>query len=188
MATLRRAMPRAFGASPTVRLGLACGWLAFAGLIVLCLWRLETSPQRLWQGLGKMGWLVPLMLPPTPGGWLLEFCYAMLETLAMAFLGTLLASLVALPLGFLGANNVVPQVLPNITSYTLLRFEINVRASSVVGFVGAGGIGQELYTVIRQFIYVDISAIVLLLIVTVAILDILCEQLRHHLIGAQALP
>ena len=83
---------------------------------------------------------------------------------------------------------VVPQVLPNFASYTLLRFEINVRASSVVGFVGAGGIGQELYTVIRQFIYVDISAIVLLLIVTVAILDILCEQLRHHLIGAQALP
>jgi phosphonate transport system permease protein len=83
---------------------------------------------------------------------------------------------------------VVPQVLPNFASYTLLRFEINVRASSVVGFVGAGGIGQELYTAIRQFIYVDISAIVLLLIVTVALLDILCEQLRHHLIGAQALP
>ena len=83
---------------------------------------------------------------------------------------------------------VVPQVLPNFASYTLLRFEINVRASSVVGFVGAGGIGQELYTVIRQFIYVDISAIVLLLVVTVAILDILCEQLRHHLIDAQALP
>jgi phosphonate ABC transporter permease subunit PhnE len=83
---------------------------------------------------------------------------------------------------------VVPQVLPNFASYTLLRFEINVRASSVVGFVGAGGIGQELYTVIRQFIYVDISAIVLLLIVTVALLDITCEQLRHRLIGAQVLP
>jgi phosphonate transport system permease protein len=83
---------------------------------------------------------------------------------------------------------VVPQVLPNFASYTLLRFEINVRASSVVGFVGAGGIGQELYTVIRQFIYVDISAIVLLLIVTVALLDITCEHLRHRLIGTQALP
>ena len=79
-------------------------------------------------------------------------------------------------------------MLSNFASYTLLRFEINVRASSVVGFVGAGGIGQELYTVIRQFIYVDISAIVLLLVITVAILDILCEQLRHHLIDAQALP
>lgn len=83
---------------------------------------------------------------------------------------------------------VLPQVLPNFASYTLLRFEINVRASSVVGFVGAGGIGQELYTVIRQFLYVDISAIVVLLIVTVALLDIACEQLRHRLLGAETLP
>jgi phosphonate transport system permease protein len=82
---------------------------------------------------------------------------------------------------------VVPQVLPNFASYTLLRFEINVRASSVVGFVGAGGIGQELSTVIRQFIYVDISAIVLLLILTVALIDIACEHLRHRLIGREAL-
>jgi phosphonate transport system permease protein len=82
---------------------------------------------------------------------------------------------------------VMPQVLPDFVSYTLLRFEINVRASSVVGFVGAGGIGQELYTVIRQFIYVDISAIVLLLMLTVALIDILCERLRHRLIGAQGL-
>jgi phosphonate transport system permease protein len=83
---------------------------------------------------------------------------------------------------------VVPQVLPNFASYTLLRFEINVRASSVLGFVGAGGIGQELYTVIRQFIYVDISALVLLLIVTVALIDITCEHLRGRLIGAKVLP
>jgi phosphonate transport system permease protein len=82
---------------------------------------------------------------------------------------------------------VVPQVLPNLISYTLLRFEINVRASSVNGFVGAGGIGQELYTVIRQFIYVDISALVLLLLITVAAIDMICERLRHRLIGEQAL-
>ena len=62
---------------------------------------------------------------------------------------------------------VVPQVLPGYVSYTLLRFEINVRAAAVVGFVGAGGIGQELLLVIRQFVYTDISAIVLLLILTV---------------------
>jgi phosphonate transport system permease protein len=82
---------------------------------------------------------------------------------------------------------IVPQVLPTFASYTLLRFEINVRASSVVGFVGAGGIGQELYTVIRQFIYVDISALVLLLVATVALIDIACGHLRRHLIGKQAL-
>jgi phosphonate transport system permease protein len=78
---------------------------------------------------------------------------------------------------------VVPQVLPNFASYTLLRFEVNVRASSVLGFIGAGGIGQELYTVIRQFIYVDISALVVLLILTVALIDVTCEQLRRRLIG-----
>lgn len=80
---------------------------------------------------------------------------------------------------------VVPQVLPNFMSYTLLRFEINVRAASVVGFVGAGGIGQELMTVIRQFLYKDISAIVLLIVITVSLIDILCEKFRHHLIGKE---
>jgi phosphonate transport system permease protein len=81
----------------------------------------------------------------------------------------------------------VPQVLSNFASYTLLRFEINVRASAVIGFVGAGGIGQELYLVIRQFIYTDISAIVLLLVATIAIIDIVCERLRHRMIGAHVL-
>jgi phosphonate transport system permease protein len=77
--------------------------------------------------------------------------------------------------------------MPALLSYSLLRFEINVRASSVLGFVGAGGIGQELYLVIRQFIYVDISAIVLLLVATVALIDIACERVRHHVIGQAAL-
>ncbi|MFP4072229.1 MAG: phosphonate ABC transporter, permease protein PhnE [Desulfovibrionales bacterium] len=82
---------------------------------------------------------------------------------------------------------VIPQVLPNFLSYTLLRFEINVRAASVIGFVGAGGIGQELMFVIREFIYTDISAIVLLIIFTVSAIDILCEQARHKLIGREGL-
>jgi phosphonate transport system permease protein len=78
---------------------------------------------------------------------------------------------------------VVPQVLPNFMSYSMLRFEINVRAASVVGFVGAGGIGQELMAAIRQFIYTDVSAIVLLLVATVVLIDIVCEKLRHRFIG-----
>lgn len=80
---------------------------------------------------------------------------------------------------------VLPQVFPSLLSYTLLRFEINVRAASVLGFVGAGGIGQELMFVIRQFVYTDVSAIVLLLIGLVAGIDMLCEKLRHTVIGAQ---
>jgi phosphonate transport system permease protein len=82
---------------------------------------------------------------------------------------------------------VVPQVFPNFMSYTLLRFEINVRAASVVGFVGAGGIGQELMTAIRQFIYTDVSAIVLMLVCAVSIIDISCEKLRHRIIGEEFL-
>jgi len=80
---------------------------------------------------------------------------------------------------------VVPQVLPNYVSYALLRFEINVRGAAVIGFVGAGGIGQELMYVIRQFIYADISAIVLMIILTVVLIDLGCERLRHWQIGRE---
>ena len=75
----------------------------------------------------------------------------------------------------------LPQVLPNLASYTLLRFEINVRASSIVGFVGAGGIGQDLFVAIRKFYYTDVSAILLMIIVTVSIIDVLTERIRHRL-------
>jgi phosphonate transport system permease protein len=78
---------------------------------------------------------------------------------------------------------VVPQALPNYASYALLRFEINVRGASALGIVGAGGIGQDLYVAIRQFEYTDISAIMLLLIVTTSIIDMVCETIRHRLIG-----
>jgi phosphonate transport system permease protein len=80
---------------------------------------------------------------------------------------------------------VLPQVLPNYLSYVLLRFEINVRSAAVIGFVGAGGIGQELLFVIRQFVYTDISAIVLMIIVTVSLIDMTCEKLRHRFIAGQ---
>lgn len=82
---------------------------------------------------------------------------------------------------------VIPQVLPNYASYGLLRFEINVRGAAVIGFVGAGGIGQELMYVIRQFIYADISALVLMIIATVVVIDMTCERLRHWLIGREGL-
>lgn len=78
---------------------------------------------------------------------------------------------------------VVPQALPNYASYLLLRFEINVRGAAVLGVVGAGGIGEDLYVAIRQFEYPDISAIMLLLIATTAIIDLTCESIRHRLIG-----
>jgi len=78
---------------------------------------------------------------------------------------------------------VLPQVAANFASYGLLRFEINVRGASVMGFVGAGGIGQELITSIRQFYYSDVSAILLLIIVTIVIIDLITQRIRHTLLG-----
>lgn len=78
---------------------------------------------------------------------------------------------------------VLPQVMPGLASYTLLRFEINVREASVMGFVGAGGIGQELVVAVRKFFYSDVSAILLMIIVTVFIIDICTGWLRGRLFG-----
>src|SRR5262245_25803266 len=80
---------------------------------------------------------------------------------------------------------VLPQVLPNFASYTLLRFEINVRAAAVIGFVGAGGIGQDLMEAIRKFYYADISAMLVMIVGAVVIIDLVTEQLRHRLIGLE---
>jgi phosphonate transport system permease protein len=82
---------------------------------------------------------------------------------------------------------VLPQSLPGLLSFGLLRFEINVREASVLGIVGAGGIGEELYLSVRQFSYPDISAILLLILLTVSLIDLLCAKLRHRVIGAESL-
>lgn len=77
----------------------------------------------------------------------------------------------------------VPQVLPNVLSYTLLRFEINVRASSIIGYVGAGGLGQEFRTAMSYQEYTDLSALFVIILVTVVVIDRASEALRHRVIG-----
>jgi phosphonate transport system permease protein len=77
----------------------------------------------------------------------------------------------------------LPQVMSVFTSYALLRFEINVRSGSVVGMVGAGGIGQDLFVAIRKFYYTDVSAILLMIIISVAVIDLVTERIRHRLSG-----
>ena len=79
----------------------------------------------------------------------------------------------------------MPQVLPNLISYVLLRFEINIRASTILGFVGAGGIGQELYLVINFNYYEEVSAIILLIILTVVSIDLFSGYLRKNIIGIE---
>lgn len=83
---------------------------------------------------------------------------------------------------------VLPQVMSNFASYALLRFEINVRGAAVMGFVGAGGIGQDLIEAIRKFYYSDVSALLLLIIVTVMIIDLITERIRHALLGWERVP
>ncbi len=73
---------------------------------------------------------------------------------------------------------VVPQVLPLWISFSLYRFETNVRSATVLGIVGAGGIGQVLFESIRSFLYAETAAIILVVIVTVSIVDIISAQLR----------
>jgi phosphonate transport system permease protein len=80
---------------------------------------------------------------------------------------------------------VVPQVLSNFASYSLLRFEINVRGASIMGFVGAGGIGQDLIEAIRKFYFTDVSAILLLIILAVMVIDYGTERLRHALLSLE---
>jgi phosphonate transport system permease protein len=81
---------------------------------------------------------------------------------------------------------ILPQVMPNFLSYLLLRFEFNVRGATVIGFVGAGGIGQELYQVISFNYYQEISAIVLLIVLVVVAIDLASERLRTWAMGDAA--
>jgi len=78
---------------------------------------------------------------------------------------------------------VLPQVLPNWLSYGLLRFEINIRASAILGFVGAGGIGYELKNAISwgQGKYDEAAAIFILLFTAIVVFDQVSSHFRNTL-------
>jgi phosphonate transport system permease protein len=80
------------------------------------------------------------------------------------------------------AYGIIPQVLPLWISYSLYRFESNVRAAAVVGMVGAGGIGVVLWEIIRGFYYAQTCAVLLLIIITVSAVDLLSAQIRKQFI------
>jgi phosphonate transport system permease protein len=79
---------------------------------------------------------------------------------------------------------VIPQVAPNWLSYALLRFEINVRASAILGFVGEGGIGSDLKVAMQwgQGRYDEVVAIFLLLFITIVVIDQVSDHYRHKLV------
>ena len=74
---------------------------------------------------------------------------------------------------------VIPQVLPLWISYSLYRFESNVRSASVLGMVGAGGIGVILHEVIRGFDYAETAAVLIIIIVSVTLIDLFSARIRQ---------
>lgn len=77
---------------------------------------------------------------------------------------------------------VIPQVAPLWTSYALYRFESNSRAATVLGLIGAGGIGQVLFESLNAFAYSDLAAIIIVIVVAVSLIDFLSQAMRSRLI------
>ncbi|WP_027173230.1 phosphonate ABC transporter, permease protein PhnE [Methylobacterium sp. 10] len=269
IAALRRRFPESF--RPAWRARLLAG-LALAALVAVsgyALVRLDFSAARLLNGLGRLGEFSLMMLPPETGGRAWAFLQALAETLGIAFIGTLTAAILAFPVAFLAARNVVPNpfvhftvrrgldvvrsvdvliwaliwinvvglgpfagalaiacadvgalgklfseavetvdgragegvsasggaelhrirfglvpaVLPVLGSQVLYFFESNTRSATIIGIVGAGGIGQYLTELIRVLELRQVAFLILMILITVAIIDAVSGRLRRALIG-----
>ena len=269
VATWRERMPGAFGRPAHV---IALRWLAAAA--VLCwlgalFWWFDISLGRIWRGAAGLLVILRQMIPPSPGEQWRDILEGLGQSVAMAFLGTVLAAVVAVPLGFLGARNVVvnalahfslrrvfdglrgmdqliwalafvravglgplagvlalfaaevavlaklyaeaienadpkqqegivaaggsrlmavrygllPQVLPVMFAQALYAFESNVRSASILGVVGAGGIGLQIAERIKVRYWDQVAFIILLILVTVGVIDFLSGKVRRRLIG-----
>lgn len=271
----RRSHPELFAAPIARRWRTRFIIFALAAVLVFGLWWIDATPARIWSGLSRLGFLLRLMMPPATGGALGIYVQALFETLAMAFFGTFLSAVVAFPLSFLAARNivpnwifhftfrrvldgfrgidiliwalifvsavgmgpfagvlaiafsdvafltkiyaeaienadvkpiegaraagankiqvvrlaVVPQVMPIILGNALYFFESNVRAATVLGIVGAGGIGMQLSQRILINDWDQACFIILMMLATVAVIDFLSRRMRAMIItgrGARA--
>ena len=244
------------------------GAAVLAAVAVICV-RLEFYPGKFFRGLSQLGEMLVFFFPPSHGGWFWDFVYAMGETLAMAFLGTLFGFILAFPLSFLAAKNtmkiqfvrntvrrffdvirgidaliwalmfvhvvglgpfagimaicvsdmatlgklfseaienvdtaavkgaestgankvqviryaIIPAVLPVMLSNALYFFESNVRSASILGVLGAGGIGMQLYDRLRVLDWDQVTFIVIMILLTVAVIDLLSKELRMRIIA-----
>ncbi len=268
----RARVPLAFRAPLPVRLRRYALWALFTGLSLWCLYDFDITPQRIWVGLGRLGSVIGFMFPPhvwTSWDEFLPILDGLGETLAIAFLGTVLGAVVAFPLSFLGAKNInrlnflrlgtrrgydvirafetlilalifirafglgplpgilaiavseigtfaklfseaientsekpiegvkasggsrlqqiryglMPQVNPVILSILLYNFESNVRSGTILGIVGAGGIGFLLADRISAYRWDEAWSIIFLIIVMVYVIDWLSGLIRTRLIG-----
>ena len=111
-------VPRAFGRSPLERALLLALWGLGLAFLAWCLVRFNVNPVRVWNGLDRLGMIAGDMLRPAARGEFWHFLRALMESIAMAFLGTLIASAIGLPLGLLAARNVLPN---RVTRFILRR-------------------------------------------------------------------
>jgi phosphonate transport system permease protein len=254
---------------------LAIVWIAAAlAFAAFSVWWLGIAFSQIASGLTQLGKLVAQMFPPSTGSHLRLLLHAMGETLAIAFLGTLTAAIMAFPVSFLAARNtspnmiihfvarrcfdtirgidvliwalvfvgvvglgpfagilaiavsdagsfgklfsetietadrmpidgvvstggsqlhairfaLVPQVLPVIISQVLYYFESNVRNATIIGIVGAGGIGLQLAEQIRTYDFDQVAFVIIMILITVAAIDWACGKLRFYVIGRSAAP
>ena len=261
--------PHLMQGNPKTRLIVGVVVAILGALALFALLRLEFSLSRLGAGLVQLGTFLGLMIPPSSGGHWTDLVKSLGETVAIAFLGTLLAALLAFPLGFLAAGNVmkfrplqfltrrfsdsvrgvdtliwaliwinvvglgpfagvlaimtsdfatfiklfsetieavdrkpeegilssggsrlqairfgiVPQVLPVLISQILYYFESNTRSATIIGIVGAGGIGLHLAEMIRTYEWDKVAFIVLMILATVALIDLISTRLRLMIVG-----
>lgn len=142
IARLRTRLPRAFGAASGQRARRIVGaTLGLGWLIALCWW-FDITPQRLERGLSGLLVILRQMIPPSPGAQWMDILRGLAESVAMAFLGTCMAFVVALPLGFLGARNVVVNALAH---FSIRRLFDGFRGVDqliwALAFVRAVGLG-----------------------------------------------
>ncbi|MBP0496221.1 phosphonate ABC transporter, permease protein PhnE [Roseomonas indoligenes] len=267
----KAALPEAFALPPRRRAWRLVGGALFLLWLGWALWLFDITPQRLWNGLSGLFVIIRLMIPPSPGDLWQDILKGIAESVAMAFLGTVLAAVFAIPLGFLGARNIVtttllrfslrrvfdgmrgvdqliwalafvravglgplagvlalfvsdlatlsklyaeaienadrrqaegvvaaggsrimairfgilPQVLPVMLAQALYFFESNTRSASILGVVGAGGIGLQIAERIKVRHWDEVAFIILLMVVTVAAIDWIGGRIRRRLIGGR---
>jgi len=271
IASWQARVPGAFGPSPRGRALRVLGGVGFLAWLIATLWWFDVSPQRMWNGLNGLLVITRLMIPPSPGEQWVEILHGLAESLAMAFLGTFIAAIIAVPLGFMGANNVVtntlfrfslrrvfdgfrgvdqliwalayvravglgplagvlaiatadiavlaklyaeaienaekkqaegiaaaggsptlimrfgilPQVAPIMLGHALYFFESNTRSATILGVVGAGGIGLQIAERIRVRHWDEVAFIIILMVLMVAAIDWLSGKVRRRLIGGR---
>ena len=190
LAQARQAAPALFAPRSVQTLQRLLAWSAFLGLTAYCLWRFEMSPLRFVNGLGELFRIVAKMLAG-----ILAIIISDTGTLAKLYSEAIenidrkpvdgVRSVGGGPLQAM-RYGVLPQVLPMMLSSALYTFESNTRSATILGIVGAGGIGFYLSDRIRTMNWEDASFILLLILLTVYLIDSFSRWVRGSLIQGQA--